>query len=39
MESTVSLSVCFVVVRLWFDKWFGVVGSNVCDNWVLNVWF
>lgn len=33
VESTVSLCVCFVVFSIWFDRWFGAVGSNVCENW------
>lgn len=33
VDSTVSLCVCFVVFSIWFDRWFGAVGSNVCENW------
>lgn len=32
--STRSVCVCFWVVQFLFDRMFGVVGSNVCVNWV-----
>src|ERR1044072_2976947 len=39
VESPGSVCVCFLVVQFWFDRWFGVVGSNVCLNWVRMSWF
>lgn len=29
-----SVSVCSVVVQFWFDRRLGVVGNNVCENWL-----